>query len=186
MLERLLQWDSDSLIYLNNLGSESYDGFWSVTTNIATWIPLYLFFGFLLSRKQAKKEALYRIIALIAITVLVLLLTHITKENIARLRPNNAEELNGLIRILKNPDSYSFFSGHAATSFAMTTFLFLMLRKEMRWVWILFFWPLLFTYSRIYVGVHYPLDLIVGAFFGISFAFLFLALYRRFKALYTK
>ena len=109
----------------------------------------------------------------------VALLTGITKELVARLRPGNTEEINSLIRILKRPAGYSFFSGHASNSFSMTTAVFLFLRRELRWSWLFFIWPIIFALSRIYVGVHFPLDILVGAGVGIVSAILFYRLYCR-------
>lgn len=104
----------------------------------------------------------------------------ITKNLIARLRPNNNEEISALIRILVNPNDYSFFSGHAANSFAITTLIVLFLRKKLKWVYLFYLWPFLFSLSRIYVGVHYPLDLIVGTVVGLLMAVTFYRIYNRF------
>lgn len=104
----------------------------------------------------------------------------LTKNLIARLRPNNNEEISSFIRILINPNDYSFFSGHAANSFAITTLIVLFLRKKLRWVYLFYLWPLLFSLSRIYVGVHYPLDLIAGTLVGLLMAFSFYRIYQRF------
>ena len=75
-----------------------------------------------------------------------------------------------LIMISRLKTSYGF-SGHASTSFAVTTLVFLFLRKNKGWLSMLFIWPLLFSFSRIYVGVHFPSDLLVGAFVGTLLAF---------------
>jgi undecaprenyl-diphosphatase len=108
--------------------------------------------------------------------LLTLFLTDLTKEFVGRLRPNNAGELADLIRILQKPNSFSFFSGHASTSFAITTFVILSLRKYTRWIYLSLLWPSLFVLSRIYVGVHYPSDIIVGAGFGVLMALIFYTL----------
>jgi len=179
MFKRLLEWDKDTFIYLNGLGIETYDVFWSTVTNISTWIPLFVLFFILIILKYPKREALYMSLTVILLTVFILFATEITKEYVARLRPNNDANINSFIRILKNPTNYSFFSGHAATSFSITTLLVLFLKKRMRWVWVFYIWPFVFTFSRIYVGVHYPVDIIVGALVGIIFAFLFYNLYWR-------
>ena len=110
----------------------------------------------------------------------VMAFMEITKNLIARLRPNNNEEISALIRILISPDDYSFFSGHAANSFAITTLIVLFLRKKLKWVYLFYLWPLLFSLSRIYVGVHYPLDLIVGTVVGLLMAVTFYRIYLRF------
>lgn len=179
MLEKLLEWDKDTFIYLNSHGIEEYDLFWSTITNITTWIPLFVLFFVLVFIKYPKREALFIALTVLALIFFILYATHITKEFVARLRPNNNEEINTLIRILKSPVSYSFFSGHAASSFSITTLIVLFLRKRLKWCWLFYIWPLLFAFSRIYVGVHYPVDIIVGAIVGILSAFLFYNLYTR-------
>ena len=95
------------------------------------------------------------------------------------MRPNNVEALGELIRILQKPTNYSFFSGHASSSFSVTTFVVLALRKYTKWIYLAYIWPLIFVMSRIYVGVHYPSDIFVGALVGTAFAFFFYFLCRK-------
>lgn len=180
MLKKLLEWDRETFVYLNNLGMAELDTFWSVVTNINTWIPLYLFFAFLFFYKRPFKEGVVKTLWVVTLAVFIIVITDLTKNYVARLRPNNDTELNTLIRILKNPTDYSFFSGHAASSFAITVLVYLLLHKRFRWTLIFFIWPLLFASSRIFVGVHFPLDILVGALVGIASALLFYALYQKF------
>ena len=104
-------------------------------------------------------------------------LTDLTKNVVARLRPNNDEEINTLIRILRSPSGFSFFSGHASSSFSVITFVVLFLRRHFKWIYLFYIWPILFAMSRIYVGVHFPIDLMVGASVGIFSAWMFYKLY---------
>jgi undecaprenyl-diphosphatase len=180
MLRHLLEWDRNTFIYLNNLGTEDYDLFWVIVTNITSWIPLYILLLALIFLKYPKKEALFISCTIVLLLICILGLTDIVKTYFERLRPNNDIEINSIIRILKNPAGYSFFSGHASSSFSLTTISFLFLRKKVSIIWLLFIWPFLFAYSRIYVGVHYPLDLITGALIGMLLGFLFYLFYRRF------
>lgn len=177
MLDRLLEWDRDTFIYLNNLGIEQYDTFWSTVTKFPTWIPLLLLFGFLFFRKFTWRQALTIIATLLFMVFFVNTLTDLTKLVVARLRPNNNEEINTLIRILRSPTGFSFFSGHASVSFAITTFVVFFLRHFFKWSYLFFIWPLLFAMSRIYLGVHFPIDVITGAFVGILSAWIFYKLY---------
>ncbi|MEM9001524.1 MAG: phosphatase PAP2 family protein [Bacteroidota bacterium] len=180
MFEELLEWDRDTFIYLNGLGIEAQDGFWVTITDILTWIPLFMLFVVLLVRKFPKKEAVAAIVTFMALVIFITLLTDFTKQIVARLRPNNDASINTLIRILRNPSSYSFFSGHASSSFSITVLMYLFLRKQLNWALLFFIWPLLFSTSRIYVGVHYPSDIIVGALVGIASGMLFYRLNERF------
>ena len=180
MLKHLLEWDRNTFIYLNNLGTEDYDLFWVIVTNITSWIPLYILLLALIFLKYPKKEALFISCTIVLLLICILGLTDITKTYFERLRPNNDIEINSIIRILKNPAGYSFFSGHASSSFSLTTISFLFLRKKISIIWLLFIWPFLFAYSRIYVGVHYPLDIITGALTGMLLGFLFYRFYRSF------
>ncbi|MCK0161875.1 phosphatase PAP2 family protein [Allomuricauda sp. F6463D] len=186
MLEKLLKWDRDTFVYLNGLGIEDYDVFWSTVTNISTWTPLFILFLILFFLKFPKKEALYKSLTVLGLVVFITLITHLTKISVARLRPNNVEEINTLIRILKSPTGYSFFSGHASSSFSITMLVFLFFRQKSNWVILLFIWPVLFAMSRIYVGVHYPLDIMVGALVGVLSGILFFRLYQRFIAPYLR
>ncbi|QLG44316.1 phosphatase PAP2 family protein [Costertonia aggregata] len=180
MLEKLLQWDRDTFVYLNNLGVDEFDVFWSTVTKFPTWFPLFFLFIFLFFKKFAKKEALYMILFVLITLAFVATVTDLTKEVVARLRPNNDTEINMLIRILRSPSGYSFFSGHASSSFSVTTIVVLFLRKRFKWSWLFFIWPILFASSRIFVGVHFPIDILVGTLVGILSAFMFYNVYVKF------
>lgn len=180
MLDKLLTWDRETFIYLNNLGIEQYDHFWSIATNITTWIPLYLLFVFLVSYQRTKKEIYYRIGTAILLLLFVLILTGVTKELIGRLRPSNNTEINTLIRIIKSSDGFSFFSGHASFAFALTTMVVLFVKDKFKWIWAFYIWPIFLALSRIYVGVHYPIDILTGAFVGFVSANIFYGLYVKF------
>lgn len=78
----------------------------------------------------------------------------------------------------KEPGKLQFFSGHAASSFSVTTLMVLFLRKQYRWVYVFYIWPLLFAFSRIYVGVHYPVDILAGAGVGFLTGWGFYRIYR--------
>src|SRR5690606_3573203 len=173
MWHLLKQWDRDLFVYLNSLGIERYDGVWIAITQPITWIPLYLLFAFLIFRYFKGRDAT-RIISFLLLTLgTTVVLGNLTKYFVARLRPSNVPEWADLIRILQTPSNYSFFSGHAATSFAVTTFMVLGFRRFSNWVYLFYIWPVLFALSRIYVGVHYPSDIIVGALVGTGLAIVF-------------
>ena len=180
-----MEWDREALIYLNGLGMEQYDGFWTFVTQIPNWIPLFIFFFYLILRFYPSKKGIIISVTVLALLGFVLLATDLTKEWVERIRPNNDSDINHLLRVLRHPTSYSFFSGHAATSFSITTLIVLFLRRRSNWVWLLFIWPVLFSLSRIYVGVHYPVDILVGILAGLISAFLFYTLYKRFIVPYT-
>lgn len=184
MLQKILEWDRDLFIYLNSLGIEQLDGFWSFVTDIYTWIPLFIFFFFLLFKKFGSRDGLLMTVTVILLFLFVITLTDLVKEYVARLRPNNETEINTLIRILKSPTNFSFWSGHAASSVSITTLVFLFVKDRFRWAWLFYIWPIIFATSRIYVGVHYPVDILVGALVGFLSAYLFYILFNRLVAPY--
>ena len=119
-------------------------------------------------------------VALLSIAALITFtneLTDIIKFSVQRIRPCNDEELVGLIRIVKNSETFSYFSGHAANSMAAMMFVFLILRKHYKYSYLIFLYPLIFAYSRIYLGLHFPLDIISGYIFGSLVGVLFYRIY---------
>ena len=173
MWEQLQQWDRDVFVYLNSLGIEQYDGFWIFVTRIENWTPLYVFFFGMFFYVYKKREALIGVGFTILVFLLTLGVTDLVKNGVGRLRPNNVPELSELIRVLQTPGNFSFFSGHASVSFAVTTFVVLALRCHSKWVYLFYIWPILFIMSRILVGVHYPGDILVGALVGTTIATIF-------------
>ncbi|KKN19254.1 hypothetical protein LCGC14_0947610 [marine sediment metagenome] len=174
-----MEWDRETFIYLNNLGIEQYDFFWITVTDFKTWIPLFILFLVLILWKYPKREALFVLLTILMTVWFVATITDLTKYSVARLRPNNAEEINTLIRILKTPSTYSFFSGHSSSSFSATTAVVLFLRHRFKWCWLFYIWPLLFVSSRIFVGVHFPVDILVGSAVGVISALFFYMIYVR-------
>ncbi|MBZ0328101.1 MAG: phosphatase PAP2 family protein [Altibacter sp.] len=176
MWETLKVWDRELFVFLNSLGIEQFDGFWIFITKIESWIPLFIFLTFLVFYYYKRRKGAVVFGFVLLTFFITLFLTDATKEFVSRLRPNNVEAFSELIRILQTPTSYSFFSGHASSGFAITTFVVLALRNYNKWIYLTFLWPILFVLSRIYVGVHYPSDILVGALVGTTIAFLFYAL----------
>ena len=175
-LDKIIQYDKDLLVYLNGLGTENWDGLWLLITNQLSWIPLYLLFLYMIFRSFGWKKGL----GLLLLTALMVTfsdqLTVFIKNYFERLRPNRDPSINEIIRILKNNSSFSFVSGHATTSTAVTLLMHLILKKYYPYTGLFFIWPLLFSYSRVYLGVHFPIDVLTGALLGLLIGYSFFKL----------
>ena len=171
-MDQILEWDKALFLYLNGLNTGSWDSFWVVVTKIDNWIPLYILFFLLFWKKLPRKKALIATISTVVLLGITLGITSLVKNYVTRIRPSNEPNLKGLVRVLQDTIDFSFFSGHSAVSFAMSVFVILVLKKHTKWIWLVLIWPFLFALSRIFVGVHYPSDLLVGAIVGISLAVL--------------
>lgn len=180
MLEKLLQLDVQLLVFLNSLGSTTYDGLWLFITKQSNWTPFFLVLLYLVYKKIGIKSTLYLLLFVTLLLVVTDQTTNLFKVTFQRLRPCNNPEINSIIRLVKPSNSFSFFSGHAANSMATMTFLFVLLKKYYRYTFILFLFPLIFAYSRIYLGLHYPLDILTGYFFGGTFGFVTYKLYQKY------
>ena len=166
-LDTIIEKDKELFVYLNSLGVESWDQFWMIVTNQFSWIPLFALLLFLVFKAYGwKKSLLIMVVAALLVTFSDQFVNFI-KDYFGRLRPNNDPAINEIIRILKRPKSFSFVSGHSTTSFAVTTFMILTLRNYYKYSFLILIWPLLFAYSRIYVGVHFPVDIFVGMLLGV-------------------
>ncbi len=184
MLDKIIDLDTQIFLYLNGLGSEKYDAFWLFITHQTNWTPLFLLLLFLVYKQFCWKQT----IAILLFVGLLALLTDQTsnlfKNGFERLRPNNNPLLMDHIRVLKTPQSFSFISGHASNSTAVTTFLCLLFYKRHKWIWVLYTWPFIFAYSRIYLGVHFPLDIICGFIWGALMGFLMYKVYSQLWRIY--
>lgn len=179
-MEDIIAKDKALLVYLNNLGAEQFDGFWLFITNQFYLAPIFLLVFYLLYRKVGWKN-LGLILLFLALIIMVCdQTTNVVKYSVQRLRPVNDLQIKDQLRILLERSSFSFFSGHASNSMACTVFLFLVSRKLFKYGFLLFLFPLIFAYSRVYLGLHFPGDILVGYLFGILTGAGFYWLYKRF------
>ncbi len=171
--DELIRQDRELLVQLNALGSDKWDAFWLLVTNQFNWIPLFLFLFFLLFKAYGWKKGIVLVLLAALLVAFSDQLVNLIKNSVMRLRPNNDLELKTIIRALKHPHGFSFVSGHSTTSFAVTVFMVSLLRKHYKYIVFLFLWPMLFAYSRIYCGVHFPIDIFMGMLLGITIGLLF-------------
>lgn len=180
MFEKLIDLDHKVFIFLNGLGSETYDELWLIITKQLYWSPLFLLIFYLLQKKLGWKKFGYYILFTAVLILISDQTTNFFKNTFQRLRPCNLEELKGIIRIVKMSSSYSFYSGHAANSMASTVFAFMILKNYYKHSYWLFLFPLIFAFSRIYLGLHFPSDILIGYVFGAMFGFICYILYKKY------
>lgn len=178
MLEKLLQLDTDLFVFLNGLGSENFDAMWLIITKQAYWTPFFLLLFYLIYKKLGIKQTLFLMLFVAVLITCTDQLTNLVKNSVQRLRPCNNPEINTFIRIVQIRTSFSFFSGHAANTMAVATFLYCILHRYFKYFSLLFLWPLVFAYSRIYLGLHYPLDIVSGYLVGAILGFTMFKIYQ--------
>ncbi len=178
MLEKIVSLDVKLFIFLNSLGSETFDGFWLIITKQTSWTPLFLLLLHFIFKQLGTKKTLYLMLFVAVLLFFTDQTANLFKNGLQRLRPCNNPEINSFIRIVQVRESFSFFSGHAANSMAVATFLYLIFKRNFNYLWLFFLWPLIFAYSRIYMGLHYPIDIICGYLCGALFGFLMFKLYQ--------
>ncbi len=180
MLEELLHLDQEVFLYLNTMGSPGWDGFWLFMTNKWSSIPLYVLLLLLSFRSLGAKKTLLLLVSIALLITVSDQLSNFFKIGVARLRPCYDPDLTGLIRLVKAScgGTYGYFSAHASNSFAIAIFFAHFFKRSYKiLVGILLLWALIVSYSRIYVGVHFPLDVLSGALIGSFLGWLFYRLY---------
>lgn len=189
MMNKILQWDTELFLTLNNLGSESWDSTWLLISGTQIWIPLYAILIFFLI-KTYKGHAIWIaiIIALANVFFTDFGSVWLFKEQVQRLRPCHVEALISQMRLVKEGcgGQYGFLSSHASNTFGIAMLIGLLTYKKYRFIlFVLLFWALIVCFSRIYLGVHYPLDVICGALYGAMCGammyFLFVTIIRKFE-----
>ena len=162
--------DSRLFLFLNGLHANWLDAVMVSITEMWLWIPIYILLLFLVFKKY--RWSGFWILLTVGIVVLCSdqLSAHVCKPLFHRLRPCFNPDLEGLVHLPKGlpGGQYGFVSSHAANTFAVATLLTAALRKSYRSIgWWLYAWAFISSYSRIYIGVHYPGDILAGAALGI-------------------
>ncbi|WP_291965095.1 phosphatase PAP2 family protein [Maribacter sp.] len=180
MLEELLQLDKDFFLYLNGLGSPQWDNFFQFISHKFSAIPLYLFLLILSFQKFGTKKTLLLLVSVALLITVTDQLGNFFKYGIARLRPCHDPKVEPYMRLVKSycGGKFGYFSAHASNSFALAVFFGSILKSEIKYLgFLLVIWAALVAYSRVYIGVHFPLDIITGAVIGSLFGWLFVKLF---------
>lgn len=181
MLEILQQLDQQTLLFLNGLHNSYWDSFMWLFTGKWIWIPMYATILYVLLKNFNLYMAIFTIVAIaLTITYADQVCATVIRPLVERMRPSNPNNpLSEFIHIVndKRGGRYGFPSCHAANSFALAFFVMLFFKQRWLTLFILL-WATLNSYSRIYLGVHYPGDLIAGMLVGLSGALLIYYFYR--------
>jgi undecaprenyl-diphosphatase len=172
MLEALLSIDRSLFFFLNGLHCPFVDPIMFWGTKTLMWLPLFLLFFYFVFKKY-KWQTLW-VLLIIALMILVSdQLSNVFKEWFARPRPTHKEGLTGIHTVYGyTGGEYGFYSGHASNSMAIAIFLILILRNKYRYFSALILsWAAFMAYTRIYLGVHYPLDILAGCLAGSLIGF---------------
>lgn len=174
MLEFLDNIDTDVFLFLNGKNNGFWDFIMYWSSYKFTWIPLYAFLLYLIIR-NFRKETIWILIAIVVLTVISDQLSVLFKNTFERLRPCNEPDLQGLVHVVKDHcgGKFGFVSSHASNHFSLAVFLAIIFHNRIKYFTIpILLWAAFISYSRIYLGVHYPGDVICGAILGTCTGFL--------------
>lgn len=180
--------DTDVFLFLNGLHNTFWDYFMYIYSSKIVWIPFYASFLYVMLRNFPKKV---NFVCIIVITLIILICDQtasgLLKPMIQRMRPSNLNNpISPWVHIVAGyrGGRYGFPSSHAANSWSMAFFAMYLVRRN-KLTYFLCFWALLMSYSRIYLGVHYPGDILVGALIGFCGASLSYYIFQKARGEYT-
>ena len=167
ILDLLKSWDKDLFLFLNGMHSPLWDYSMTLFTLTPTWTLFYGTILIIIVNKYNKKS-LFIIFALALLILCTDQFSGILKHTIQRLRPSNDPVIGHLTHIFFNKGGeFGFVSAHAANTFAIAAFTSLLFKND-RYAMFIFPWAIMIAYSRVYLGVHYPGDILGGAVLGIG------------------
>ncbi|MDD6892441.1 MAG: phosphatase PAP2 family protein [Bacteroidales bacterium] len=180
-IQQLIELDKELLLAINGCHNLFWDGCMWVVTDTKTWIPVAAMLLYVIFKNNKPVPALLALVMLaLCITLSDQFASGLCKPYFHRFRPAQDPALQELVHIVNGyrGGAYGFISSHAANTFTVATFVALLLRKPMT-TFFLYTWACVPSYSRMYLGVHYPGDIVCGALAGTLFACLVYALYVR-------
>jgi membrane-associated phospholipid phosphatase len=171
--QKLEHWDQWLFIQLNSvLTNPFFDTIMPFLRNSLNWTPLYLFLGVFVLLNFRARGGWWCVFFVATAALTDMTGTYIFKHNIERLRPCSDPDFFFHVRLLVDYCSggYSFVSNHAANHFGLAAFFFITMKHVLKkWALIGFVWAALIAYAQVYVGLHYPLDVLVGSLLGLAF-----------------
>lgn len=169
MLETIKSIDESLFLFLNAQHNSFFDPLMWLFSEKLFWVPLYVWFLWLLYKKYPKQY--WTVIVTIVLMIVVSdQLCNLAKDNVMRLRPSQAPHLYSMVHILNDyrGGKYGFYSAHAANAFAVAFFMITLTADGRKFIIpVALTYALLTAYSRIYLGVHYPGDVLTGAVIGV-------------------
>jgi membrane-associated phospholipid phosphatase len=181
IIDSLNKADRKLFMLIQSMSSPAIDQVMIMLRDPLIWIPLYAFLLFWIVRYQRKFAWQFILLSLVVFAVTDFTSASILKPMFLRPRPCAEMALQNVVRDLVGcGGKYGMPSSHASNHFGLATFWYFTIKwiSNRKWLW-LWVWAILICYAQVYVGKHYPGDVLVGAVLGISVGFLFAALFRK-------